>query len=74
MKAMLVACDAEARTMSATLADDWRIQSYFVLRDLDQVASLSSAGAVDLLPSHRKRVGRLVATFAAMYGNPPRDR
>ena len=71
---MLVACDAEARSMSATLADDWKIQSVFVRRDLARFEGASPGAIVDSLPSHRRRIDRLIATYAAMYGNPPRTR
>ena len=74
MQQMLVACDAEARTMSVTLADDWRLQSFFVRRDLARIESAPSEEFVERLPLHRRRVERLIATYTAMYGNLPLDR
>ena len=74
MHQMLVACDAEARTMNVTLANDWRIQSFFVRRDLERIESAAPGALVELLPPHRRRVERLIATYAAMYSNPPLDR
>lgn len=71
---MLVSCDAEARSMSVTLADDWRIQSVFVRNDLARLESASHAALAEMLPSHRRRIDRLIATFAAMDGNPPQNR
>lgn len=72
--AMLIACDAEAKAMSATLADDWKIQSFLLRRDLARLERMSTAAVVEFLPSHRSRVERVMATFEAMYGNPPKDR
>lgn len=74
MHQMLVACDAEARTMNVTLADDWRIQSFFVRKDLARFERANPNGIVALLPPHRRRVERLIATYSAMYGNPPQNR
>ena len=71
---MLFACDAEARSMSVTLADDWRIQSVFVRKDLARLESASPSAIVELLPAHVRRIDRLIATYVAMYGNPPRNR
>lgn len=73
MHQMLVACDAEARTMSVTLADDWKVQSFFVRRDLTRFERADSSALVALLQPHRRRVERLIATYAAMYGNPPQN-
>lgn len=74
MRQMLVACDADARSMSVTLADDWRIQSFFVRRDLARIENANPEEFVELLPPHRRRVERLIATYTAMYANPPLDR
>lgn len=58
--------------MSAQLADDWRVQTYLVRKDFERLRGMSPAAAAAFLPEHRARVERLLATWAAMYGNPPR--
>lgn len=71
---MLVACDAEARTMNATLADDWNIQSFSIRKDLERLDRATPDTLREMLPPHRRRVERLIATYTAMYGNLPLDR
>lgn len=69
---MLIACAAEATTMSTTLADDLRIQSFFIRKDLSRLANADSSAMRELLPSHGRRVARFVSTYGAMHGKPPR--
>lgn len=68
---MLLLCDSDARSMTAQFADDWRIRSYFVERDLNALVVISDAGLSTLLPEHRRRVERLFAMYTGMFGNPP---
>lgn len=68
---MLLLCDNEARSMSAQFADDWRIHSYFVNKDLKAIVVINDAGFATLLSAHRRRVERLFAMYAGMFGNPP---
>jgi hypothetical protein len=68
---MLLLCDNEARSMNARFADDWRIHSYFVNKDLKSLVVINEAGFAKLLPEHRGRVERLFALYAGMFGNPP---
>ena len=71
---MLVACDAEVRTMNVTLADDWKIQSFSIRKDLERLERAAPDTLREMLPLHRRRVERLIATYTAMYGNLPLDR
>ena len=67
---MLVECGKDARAMGAQFADDWRIQSYFVDRELNRMQRMSPSALTAFLPSHRARVERLLAMHAAMFANP----
>jgi hypothetical protein len=67
---MLVECGKDARAMGAQFADDWRIQSYFVDRELDRMQRMSPSALTAFLPSHRARVERLLTMYAAMFANP----
>ena len=67
---MLVECGKDARAMGAQFADDWRIQSYFIDRELDRRQRMSPSALTAFLPSHRARVERLLAMDAAMFANP----
>lgn len=69
---MLVECGKDARAMSAQFGDDWRIQSYFVREELDRLKRMSPSAITAFLPSHRARVERLMAMYAAMFANPGR--
>ena len=69
-EAMLVECGKDARAMGAQFADDWKIQSYFVDRELDRMQRMSPSALTAFLPSHRARVERLLAMYAAMFANP----
>lgn len=69
---MLVECGKDARAMGAQFADDWRIQSYFVDRELDRMQRMSPSALIAFLPLHRARVERLLAMYAAMFANPAR--
>lgn len=71
---MLSRCDAEVRSMPAPFADDWRARSYFVTREVTSLVALGDAEFAALLPEHRRRVERLLATYTGMFGNPPARR
>jgi hypothetical protein len=72
METMLVECGKDAQAMSAQFADDWRIQSYFVDRELDRMQRMTPSELIAFLPSHRARIERLMAVYAAMFANPAR--
>ena len=68
---MLLLCDHDVRSMTAQFVDDWRIRSYVVERDLQSLVVIGDSGFAALLPGHRRRVERLLALYAGMFGNPP---
>ena len=71
VRGMLRECDNDARTMSAQFADDWRIQSYLIERDLNAAAKLDAGARARAVAAHRSRVERLLAIYDAMFSNPP---
>ena len=67
--ALLRSCDAEVRTMSAGLADDWKIQAFLARRELEELARNRTDR--DLRAAHRRRISRMLRLYAGMFGNPP---
>lgn len=65
-RTMLRACGAEAASMSAAFADDWRVQSFLIERDLGELAQ-SGDSTRARFPAHRRRVERLLRMYQAMF-------